>query len=301
MNCQLDGVIIIDKPPDFSSQGVITRLRRVLRGVKMGHSGTLDPMATGVLPIFLQHSTRLTQFYLHRPKEYEGVIRLGWATDTHDRLGTPLGEPAAVRCGREEVEGWVGSLQGEISQALPAFSSAKWKGKAFYAYARKGKTVPHRERLVHVDHFEVLRWEPPALMFRVRCSGGTYIRSLAHELGRLAGCGAHLANLCRTVAEPFRLAQGVGLTEACQHPAVLEERLIPKEALLPEWPACTCADPEIERRVRQGNPVRLPCPAPAVPGDRWRLFGASGELLAIGRVQAVEGGFGLVHPNVVLV
>lgn len=298
---QFDGVIVINKPPDFSSQGVITRLRKVLRGVKMGHSGTLDPMATGVLPVFLQHSTRLTQFYLHRGKEYEGVIRMGWATDTHDRLGAPLGEPVPVRIGREALEGWIDHLQGEISQALPAYSSAKWQGKAFYAYARKGKAVPHRERLVRVESFELLRWEPPDLHFRIRCSGGTYIRSLAHELGLLAGCGAHLARLCRTVAEPFTLSQATDLAEVRANPSRLGDYVIPKEALLPEWPECATSDAETERRIRQGNPVWLPRPAGAAGSDRWRLFGSAGELLAIGRVQAVEGDDCLVHPNIVLV
>lgn len=300
------GVLIIDKPGGTTSHGVLQRLKRLTGRVKLGHGGTLDPFATGVLPVFVHRATRLVQFYLHGDKEYEGRIRFGWATDTHDLEGVPLHPPTRCAVSREELEAWLNAFRGRIRQRPPAFSAVKWQGESLHVYARRGKPVEVREREVVIHQLDILDWTPPELTLRVACSAGTYIRVLAHELGEKAGCGAHLAGLRRTCSGPFSLGEATSMEELDLHPERLRERLIPMEALLPEFPAYRCREDELPR-IRNGNELAVPAPAPAgpsadgaAPPGYVRILDPHGSLLAVARVRRSEGDRLVVHPAVVL-
>jgi tRNA pseudouridine55 synthase len=293
------GALIVDKPPGITSHGVIARLRHCLPGVKMGHGGTLDPMATGVLPIFLNRATRLAQFFLHSDKEYAGVIRFGWATDTNDREGKPLAAPRPAAFDRQALEEWIDRFRGEITQAPPAYSAVKWQGRPLYHYARQGKTAPRRERRIRVDALELLAWEPPDLHFRLACSGGTYVRTIAHELGELAGCGAHLHALRRTRLGQFRLEHATGLDELTAAPTKVAARVLPPELLLDDLPAWPCA-PDTVERVRNGVELPLPDDAGHPDGTHLRLLDGAGRVVAVGRVRTVAEGRRVIRPAIVL-
>lgn len=293
------GVLIIDKPAGMTSHDVVARLRRCLPGIKVGHGGTLDPMATGVLPVLLHRATRLAQFLLHNDKEYSGIIRFGWATDTHDREGEPLAAPRPVDFKRTDLDGWIGRFVGDIVQRPPAYSAVKWRGRPLYRYARSGQMAPRPERSVHVEALDVLVWNPPDLQFRLVCSGGTYVRSIAHELGELAGCGAHLHTLCRRRLGPFSLAHATNLAELLAAPDQLADRVLPPESLvehLPLWPSSS----ETAARIRNGVEIPLPESDPHSDGSQFRLMDATGALVAVGRVRTLDEGRKVLRPEIVL-
>src|SRR5690242_9384786 len=212
----MNGVMVIDKPAGLTSHDVVNRVRRILGQRSIGHLGTLDPMATGVLPLVAGGFTRLAQFYLASEKVYEGVIRFGFSTDTYDAEGEPTSEPESVNLSREVLEAHAAKFRGVIEQMPPPFSAKKIHGVPAYKLARKHKEVALEPVQVEIKEFEILTVETDRASFRARVASGTYMRSVAHDLGQLLGCGAHLESLRRTSVGEFTLADAHTL-EAIQN------------------------------------------------------------------------------------
>src|SRR5438034_3408360 len=209
----MNGVLVIDKPAGLTSHDVVNRVRRIFQQRSVGHLGTLDPSATGVLPLVLGNLTRLAQFYTSAEKIYEGVIRFGFATDTYDAEGTPAGPPQNIQVSLEEIRRLGAHFQGVIEQMPPPFSAKKIHGVPAYKLARKHLEVPLQPVQVEIKEFEVLAVDLDRATFRARVASGTYMRSVAHEMGQKLGCGAHLASLRRTALGEFDLAEAHSIDE----------------------------------------------------------------------------------------
>jgi tRNA pseudouridine55 synthase len=281
----MDGILIIDKPGGMTSHDVVQRVRKLFRTGKVGHLGTLDPMATGVLPLCIGRATRIGRFFATSPKEYSGEIRFGFATSTYDKEGVPASPERPLSHGREEVAAAMLSLTGEYDQTPPAYSAKKVGGEASHRLARRGVAVETPPVRVRVQSFELRSFRPPVIEFHVVCSGGTYVRSLAHDLGLRLGCGAHLHQLRRLRSGEFHIGQAVPLEAASEADVIALERL------LAALPALVVEDEAGEDRIRHGNPVE----AGGTPPGLARIFNKKGEFLA---VAAVESGW--AHPRVVL-
>jgi len=213
----VDGFLVIDKPAGISSHDVVNRVRRILGTKKVGHTGTLDPFATGVLPIAVGEGTKAIQFLDEGEKAYEAVIRLGLVTDTLDITGTVLQEHDSGGLGQEQLLSAMAALTGEISQVPPMYSAIKQGGQPLYKLARKGIEVERQSREVIIHSFELLEFSSPLATVRVHCSRGTYVRTLADDLGKLLGCGACLTALRRTLSGPFRLADAMTLEQLASY------------------------------------------------------------------------------------
>jgi len=216
----MNAVLIIDKPAGLTSHDVVNRARRILGQRSVGHLGTLDPMATGVLPLVIGNLTRLAQFYTKAEKTYEGTIRFGFATDTYDAEGEAVGTPRDVRLQADEIEALAAQFRGVIGQTPPPFSAKKIHGVPAYKLARKQKEVALQPVQVEIKEFEILEVEGNCARFRARVASGTYLRSVAHDMGQRLGCGAHLGSLRRTEVAEFTLADAHTLEELtnCCHP-----------------------------------------------------------------------------------
>jgi len=280
----------------MTSHDVVSRLRRITGESTIGHLGTLDPMATGVLPVLLGKYTRLAQFFGPLTKSYTGAIRFGFATDTYDADGAPLSPPTEESRwpGNDEVQAAAGLFWGEIEQTPPPYSAKKIDGKPAYKAARRGETVVLKPVSLTVEEFVVGAVEGGYADFSIRISSGGYVRSIAHDLGKVLGCGAHLARLRRVAAGPFTLSQALTLEALCSQAAAgtLEQSLPHPRTLLPELPSTT-ADLWIAGRLRNGNAVNLPefSAAPLA-----KVFAGQRDLVAI--VRRVAGT--LFQPIVVL-
>ncbi|WP_277057089.1 tRNA pseudouridine(55) synthase TruB [Trichlorobacter lovleyi] len=213
----VDGFLVIDKPAGISSHDVVNRVRRILGTRKVGHTGTLDPFATGVLPIAVGEGTKAIQFLDEGEKAYEAVIRLGLVTDTLDITGTVLQEHDSGGLGQEQLLSAMAALTGEISQVPPMYSAIKQGGQPLYKLARKGIEVERQSRQVIIHSFELLEFSSPLATVRAHCSRGTYVRTLADDLGKLLGCGACLTALRRTLSGPFRLADAMTLEQLASY------------------------------------------------------------------------------------
>jgi tRNA pseudouridine55 synthase len=200
----VDGVIVVDKPEGLTSHDVVNRVRRLANTRKVGHLGTLDPMATGVLPLVIGRATRLAQFFATSEKEYDARIRFGWATDTYDRVGTPISTPIEPAFSRAELDAALTPFRGTCMQTPPPFSAKKVDGIPAYRLARRKIAVELEPVEVHVYELELLEFDGATARIRVRCSAGTYLRSIAHEVGQRLGCGAFLAALRRTSSGDFK-------------------------------------------------------------------------------------------------
>jgi tRNA pseudouridine55 synthase len=290
----VNGLLVIDKPSAMTSHDVVSRLRRATGESMVGHLGTLDPMATGVLPLLLGKYTRLAQFFGPMPKAYTGAIRFGFATDTYDADGIPTGPVATCLPTNEEIQAAAVHFRGQVEQTPPPFSAKKVDGKPAYKAARRGETVVLKPVLLTIDEFVIGEREGEYAEFTMRISSGGYVRSVAHDLGRALGCGAHLASLRRIAAGPFTLEQALTLEEMCALAAAgsLEQSLPHPRTLLPELPATT-ADAWVAGRLRNGNAVNLPefSNAPLA-----KVFAGQRDLVAI--VRRVAGT--LFQPIVVL-
>jgi len=288
------GVLIIDKPAGLTSHDVVNRVRRILRTRAVGHVGTLDPMATGVLPLVIGTLTRLAQFYTSAEKSYEGVIRFGFATDSYDREGQPTSPPQTVTFSLDTLREWAGRFRGVIEQIPPPFSAKKVAGVPAYKLARKQKPFTLREVQVEVKEFEILDLEDQRARFRARVGSGTYLRSVAHDLGQQAGCGAHLESLRRTTVGEFNLAQAHTLEElegAARHGSI-RDICVPLRDILPALPFVT-ANEESLVRIRSGRSVNL---AELSRAKQVKVFDGKRELVAI--ATRVAGT--LFHPKIVL-
>jgi len=258
MKQEIAGVLIIDKPPGLTSHDVVARVRRLLGIRQVGHFGTLDPFATGVLPVSVGKATRFAQFYLKSRKAYEGSIRFGFSTDTYDATGKPTSEPVAPVLDRSTLEKIFREFTGRLMQTPPPFSAKRVAGVRAYELARQHKPVPLAPVAVEVYALELLGIEDDSVQFAVECSGGTYVRGLAHDLGQKVGCGAYLAGLKRTAVAEFTASRAVSL-EALQE-VVREGKLAgcltPLEALLPDCPELVVRGRE-EVGVRHGHKFEL--------------------------------------------
>jgi len=281
----MNGVLIIDKPAGLTSHDVVNRVRRILGQRSIGHLGTLDPMATGVLPLVTGSFTRLAQFYVASEKTYEGVICFGFSTDTYDAEGEPTGESKSVNLSREELEIHAPKFRGVIEQIPPPFSAKKINGVPAYKLARKHKEVVLKPVQVEIKEFEILTVEADHASFRARVASGTYMRSVAHDLGQLLGCGAHLESLRRTSVAEFTLADAhtlEAIAEAKNNqrpkvPATLDELFVHPRQLLPQLPSVT-ADEQNAARIRAGRPVNLPELSRA---RQVKVFAGQRELIAV--------------------
>ena len=271
-----NGILIIDKPAGWTSMDVCAKVRGILREKRVGHGGTLDPMATGVLPVFVGRATRAVEFAENGRKEYDAGLRLGLVTDTQDVTGTVLEtRPGAV--GRAELEEALAAFRGEIQQMPPMYSAVKVQGKKLYELARKGQEVERKPRVVTIYELELLEAESETdYRLRCLCSKGTYIRTLCHDIGQALGCGGALYRLRRTMAAGFTLADAVTLEDL---QAQGEALLRPLDSLFARHPALTVRSPGQEKRVRCGNPVTLPGTADGT----YRVYGQNGDFLCLSR------------------
>jgi tRNA pseudouridine55 synthase len=289
----LNGLLILDKPAGMTSHDVVAIVRRVTGERSVGHLGTLDPMATGVLPLLLGKYTRLAQFFGQAEKHYTGTIRFGFATDTFDAEGTPAGEPRPLTKSLAELRELARRFHGELDQMPPVFSAKKIKGVPAHKLARAGKDVPVKPARITIHSFELTALDGDVASFTMQVSSGGYVRSVAQELGALAGCGAHLATLRRTQSGDFTLAQAIPLDELKMLAAAeIEARLPHPRSLLPELPPVT-VDEQLEGRIRNGMQVNVPEFSQA---QLVKIFTGPRDLLAIARRIAGT----LVQPIVVL-
>jgi tRNA pseudouridine55 synthase len=290
----VNGVLVVNKPAGFTSHDVVARVRRISKEKSVGHLGTLDPMATGVLPLVLGSFTRLAQFYNDADKRYEGVIRFGWATDTYDAEGEPAGAAHPACLALEELRAAAARFVGRQQQLPPPFSAKKISGVPAYKLARKGQEVELKPKDVEIKEFEITGWDGERANFKSWVSSGTYLRSLAHDLGKALGVGAHLAALTRTAVREFTLDKAHGLEELEQAAAEgkLEDCFIHPRLVLTEFPAVT-APVEALARLKNGGAVNLPEFSTALT---VRVFASQRELLAIARRVAGT----LFQPKIVL-
>ena len=289
----MNGLIIVDKPGGMTSHDVVSIVRRATGERSVGHLGTLDPMATGVLPLLVGKYTRLAQFFVDSDKHYAGTIRFGFATDTFDAEGTPASEPVALTLGLEELRALAARFHGTMEQMPPVYSAKKIGGVPAHKLARAGKEVAVKAARITIHHFAIESLEGETAAFQMRVSAGGYVRSVAHELGQLAGCGAHLASLRRTQAGPFTLAQAISIDELKR--MTTEEiamRLPHPRTILPELPSVIVDEPTAGR-IRNGMQVNVQelSAAPLI-----KVFSGPRELLCVARRIAGT----LVHPMVVL-
>lgn len=289
----MNGILIVDKPGGLTSHDVVNRVRRMLGQKSVGHLGTLDPMATGVLPLVAGNLTRLAQFYTSSEKSYEGTIRFGFATDTYDAEGEAVGEPQAVTLDVNRVSELAARFQGVIEQMPPPFSAKKIQGVPAYKLARKKKDVVLTAVKVEIKSLEILSCEGDRAEFRAHVSSGTYLRSVAHDLGRELGCGAHLASLRRTHVADFALADAHTVEEIDEltRRGAWEELFIHPRKLLSQMPAVTATN-DMAARIRSGRSVNLPDFSRA---RQVKVFQGQRELIAI--ATRVAGT--LFHPGIV--
>ena len=279
-----NGILVIDKAQDWTSMDVCAKLRGIFHEKRVGHAGTLDPMATGVLPVFLGRATRAVSFASEGEKEYVAGLKLGLVTNTQDTSGEVL-EQHPVSVTPEELEAVLPAFRGDIQQVPPMYSAIKINGKKLYELARKGREVerPARPVTIHALTVEEQR-APDEFTIRVRCSKGTYVRTLCHDIGQALGCGGCMSSLRRTMAAGFSLAEAVTLeqVQAAEDPLSL---LLPIDAYFAGRPILILR-PEAERKLRNGMTLVLSkeeLPEP-LRGE-CRVYGADGEFLALGRCE----------------
>jgi len=279
----VDGFLIIDKPAGCSSHDVVNRVRRILATKKVGHTGTLDPFATGVLPIAVGEGTKAIPFLDEGEKRYQATLQLGLITDTQDNTGAVLQQTDYSQVDEAALRQAMASLTGEIDQVPPMFSAIKQGGQPLYKLARKGIEVERTARRVLIKRFELLAFEPPLAQAEVHCSRGTYVRTLADDLGRMLNCGACLTELRRTMSGPFRLEQALSLEEleAVVAGDAIDQYLLQPLAMLSHLPRIELDADEV-RLVRNGQ-VPYRCLLPELPEEGCCCLVAEGVLLAVAR------------------
>ncbi len=293
----MDGVIVVDKASGWTSHDVVNKMRRIAGTRRVGHLGTLDPMATGVLPLIVGRATRLAQFFVKTDKVYEGTIRFGQATNTYDAEGEPVGEAKPFLATPESVEPLLAAFRGTILQMPPPVSAKKINGQPAYQLVRKNLPVELKAVEVTVHELTLLGCGGADAQVRVHCSSGTYLRAIAHDAGQAAGVGAHLAALRRLRAGDFAIEEARTLDELQELSAQgrLGEALLGCATLLPEFPNCP-VDRLTESQIRQGRDFRT-SPFRTPPGTRYvKAIGEDGALVAIGEAVLPN----LYHPMLVL-
>ncbi len=274
----MNGIVIVDKPEGWTSQDVVSKLRGALHTKRIGHGGTLDPMATGVLPVFVGRATRAVEFFEHAEKTYVAKLRLGITTDTEDITGTVLEEkPVAVTA--EELETVLNSFRGEISQVPPMYSAIKVNGQKLYDLARKGQEVERKSRKITIFRLECLEFSGDTVKLLVHCSKGTYIRTLCKDIGEALGCGGCMAALRRVGAGAYGEADAIPLAELVndENP---ERYLRPVESIFTQYPSVELTDNQ-EKRCRNGNSFSL-----SLADGTYRAYSKNGEFLMLAKVES---------------
>jgi len=273
----MNGIVIVDKPQGWTSQDVTARLRRVFNTRRIGHGGTLDPMATGVLPVFVGRATRGVEFFEHAEKTYETVLRLGLTTDTEDITGTALTE-STVTVTEADILAVLPQFRGEILQVPPMYSALKVDGKKLYELARKGVEVERKPRPITIHELKLLGMEDAGVRLRVRCSKGTYIRTLCKDIGEHLSCGGCMAALRRVSAGEYTAEEAVPLQELLetQTPEVF---LRPVDTMFRNFPQVTLTAKQ-EIRCRNGNSFSL-----AIADGTYRAYAQNGDFLALSKVE----------------
>ena len=274
----MNGIVIIDKPQGWTSQDVTARLRRVFNTRRIGHGGTLDPMATGVLPVFVGRATRGVEFFEHAEKVYETVLRPGITTDTEDITGTVLTQTDATITA-DMVEAVLPQFRGEILQVPPMYSALKINGQKLCDLARKGREVERQPRPITIHELTLLGVDEAGIRLRVRCSKGTYIRTLCKDIGAALGCGGCMAALRRVQAGEYTIAESVPL-EVLLETAEPEPYLRPVDSMFRNLPAVTLS-PKQEIRCRNGNSFSI-----SMEDGTYRAYGQNGEFLMLAKVEA---------------
>jgi len=286
----VNGILNVDKPAEITTMDVVRRIKRASRQKRVGHGGTLDPIATGVVPICIGQATRMMEYLIEGTREYRSGVELGVATDTYDAHGQVVSKQDPSSVTLTDVEQAVDSFRGSIEQVPPMYSALKRDGKRLYDLARAGVEVEREARKIQVSRLEILDWSPPIVTLEISCGRGFYMRSLAHDLGQVLGCGAHMKTLVRLGSGPFRLADSLTLE-------VAEERIADDSWFDDLYhPDCIVVDmramivgKETEAMLRHGRPLppglRIPAPQ---PGEQCRAYGTDGGFIAIISFDASE-------------
>jgi tRNA pseudouridine55 synthase len=294
----MNGVLIIDKPQGWTSHDVVNRVRRLFKEKRIGHAGTLDPLATGVLVVCAGTATRIVRYLESDDKEYTATLRLGITTDTQDADGRPLASRSYPPPSRAAIETVLNGFRGAILQRPPAYSALKINGVPSYRLARSGRIHQHPERAITIHAIDLLGYEDPLVRIRVRCSKGTYVRTLCADIGDRLGAGAHLTKLERNCSGRFRLDQAVSMDQLAEHVSSGkgEEIVINLNSALEGLPEIVLAEDEV-RRIRHGNDLAWPSGQPyEAEGGRIRLMDHKRQLVAVGVTRMNR-----VHPETVLV
>ena len=275
---RMNGIVIVDKPEGWTSNDVVSKLKGVLHTRRVGHGGTLDPMATGVLPVFVGRATRAVEFFEHAEKTYETVLRLGLTTDTEDITGTVLTQQDAFVTG-EMLENVLSRFRGEILQVPPMYSALKVNGQKLYDLARKGKEIERKPRPVTIHELRLLGMEADGIRLRVRCSKGTYIRTLCKDIGEALGCGGCMAALRRVQAGEYTVEGSVPLATLieAEDPEIY---LRPVDTMFVSYPAVKLT-PNQEKRCRCGNAFSV-----AMEEGTYRAYSQNGEFLMLAKVES---------------
>ena len=275
---RMNGIVIVDKPEGWTSNDVVSKLKGVLHTRRVGHGGTLDPMATGVLPVFVGRATRAVEFFEHAEKTYETVLRLGFTTDTEDITGTVLTEQDAFVTG-EMLESVLSQFRGEIMQVPPMYSALKINGQKLYDLARKGKEVERQPRPITIHELTLLGMEADGIHLRVRCSKGTYIRTLCKDIGEALRCGGCMAALRRVKAGEYTAEEAVPLATLieAENPEIY---LRPVDTMFVSYPAVTLTSNQ-EKRCRCGNSFSV-----TMDDGTYRAYGQSGEFLMLAKAES---------------
>ena len=287
----VSGILNIDKPAGATSMDVVRRIKRASNVKRVGHGGTLDPVATGVIPICLGQATRMMEYLVDGTKEYRCTIELGVETDTYDSLGTVTARADASGVSRQDVEDALTSFQGVIDQVPPMFSALKKGGKRLYDLARSGIEVDREPRRVEVIDIRLVDWAPSSATVEVTCGRGFYMRSLAHDLGEGLGCGGHLSSLTRLRSGPLRLEDAIGVEEAEERfdDGTWRECVQPPDVVVGKMPAAIVGR-QVEDRLRHGRPfsgsLRMPFMG---PNEQCRVYSTDGRFLAIVSFDASAG------------
>lgn len=268
----MNGIIVINKPSDWTSHDVVAKLRGILHERRTGHGGTLDPMATGVLPVFVGRATRAVEFIENADKEYIAGIKLGCTTDTQDTTGNIL-TTCDYRITKEELLGVLPEFTGDISQIPPMYSAIKQNGKKLYELARKGIETERKPRNITIFELELLEFDGDEGKLRIVCSKGTYVRTLCHDIGKKLGCGAVMSSLVRTRVGEFRLENAVNLED------VTEDKLLAVDSVFGNLPECK-VNAKQEKKCRNGCEFKLD-----IQDGRYRVYSEDGSFLMLGQVK----------------
>ena len=276
----MNGILLVDKEQDWTSNDVVSKLRGILHEKRVGHSGTLDPLATGLLVVFVGRATRAVEFAESHDKRYTARLRLGVSTDTQDVTGNVLSRSDAATS-REELEAVLASFRGEIKQIPPMYSAVRHKGERLYDIARRGGEVEREARQIRIASLDVLGEEDGDWVLDVRCSKGTYIRTLCSDIGDALGCGGCMSALRRTEAGRYKVSDARTIREIQRYAdeGRVDELLLPTDNLFPNVKKCT-ASPAMEKKLRCGSAVKT-----GIPDGEYRVYSVTGEFLLLGRVK----------------